>query len=152
MDTVTIQGQTYPKRSPLVVLGLVLITIGIYGFYWYYKVNEEIKRYTGDQTISPSRSLLAVIPGFLLIVPPFIAYYNTANHIVRMQEQRGIGSQISPALVVILGLVIWIGMAAYVQEHLNRVWESAAAGSTGLQAPPPPPANPPDQPPPPPAG
>ena len=142
MDTVTIQGQTYPKRSPLVVLGLVLITIGIYGFYWYYKVNEEIKRYTGDETISPSRSLLAVIPGFLLIVPPFIAYYNTANHIVRMQEQRGLGSQISPALVVILGLVIWIGMAAYVQEHLNRIWESAAAGSSGLQAPPPPPAPP----------
>ena len=146
MDTVTIQGQTYPKRSPLVVLGLVLITIGIYGFYWYYKVNEEIKRYTGNETISPSRSLLAVIPGFLLIVPPFIAYYNTANHIVRMQEQRGIGSQISPALVVILGLVIWIGMAAYVQEHLNRVWESAAAGSTGLQAPPPPPSQPPPAP------
>jgi hypothetical protein len=143
METVTIQGQTYPKRSPLVVLGLVLVTIGIYGFYWYYKVNEEIKRYTGDETISPSRSLFAVIPGFLLIVPPFIAYYNTANHIVRMQEQRGLGSQISPALVVILGLVIWIGMAAYVQEHLNRVWESASAGSSGLQAPPPPPTQPP---------
>jgi hypothetical protein len=152
METVTIQGQTYPKRSPLVVLGLVLITLGIYGFYWYYKVNEEIKRYTGDQTISPSRSLLAVIPGFLLIVPPFIAYYNTANHIVRMQEQRGLPSQISPALVVILGLVIWIGMAAYVQEHLNRVWDSAAAGSAGLQAPPPPPAAPPGQQPPPPPG
>jgi hypothetical protein len=128
----------------------VLITLGIYGFYWYYKVNEEIKRYTGDQTISPSRSLLAVIPGFLLIVPPFIAYYNTANHIVRMQEQRGLASQISPALVVILGLVIWIGMAAYVQEHLNRVWDSAAAGSAGMQAPPP--AAPPSTPPPPPAG
>jgi hypothetical protein len=150
METVTIQGQSYPKRSPLVVLGLVLITLGIYGFYWYYKVNEEIKRYTGDQTISPSRSLLAVIPGFLLIVPPFIAYFNTANHIVRMQEQRGLASQISPALVVILGLVIWIGMAAYVQEHLNRVWDSAATGSAGLQAPPPPPAAPPSQPPPPP--
>jgi hypothetical protein len=143
MESVTIHGQTYPKRSPLVVLGLVLITLGIYGFYWYYKVNQEIQRYTGDQTISPSRSLLAVIPGFLLIVPPFIAYYNTANHIVRMQEQRGLASQISPALVVILGLVIWIGMAAYVQEHLNRVWDSASMGSAGLQTPPPPPTQPP---------
>ena len=140
METVTIQGQTYPKRSPLVVLGLVLITLGIYGFYWYYKVNEEIKLYTGDQTISPSRSLLAVIPGFLLIVPPFIAYYNTSNHIVQMQQQRGLASQISPALVVILGLVIWIGMAAYVQEHLNRVWEAASSGSAGLPTTPPSPA------------
>jgi len=151
METVTIQGQTYPKRSPLVVLGLVLITLGIYGLYWFYKVNEEIQRYTGDQTISPSRSVLAVFPGLLLIVPPFIAYYNTANHIVRMQEQRGLASQISPALVVILGILIMIGMAAYVQEHLNRVWDSAAAGSTGLQAPPRQPAGPPNQPPPPPS-
>jgi hypothetical protein len=142
-ETVTINGQEFLKRNPLGVLGLTLITLGIYGFYWYYKVNEEIQRYTGDQTISPSRSLLAVIPGFLLIVPPFIAYYNTANHIVQMEQQRGIASQISPALVVVIALVIWIGMAAYVQEHLNRVWDSASmpgqAPSAAPAAPPPPP-------------
>jgi hypothetical protein len=140
-ERVTIEGQTYLKRNPLGVLGLVLITLGIYGFYWFYKVNQEIKTYTKDETISPGRSLLAVIPGFLLIVPPFIAYYNTANHIVDMEERRGVTSQISPALVVILGLVIWIGMAAYVQEHLNRVWDSAATQGVAA-APPPPPAPP----------
>ena len=139
-ETVMIQGQSYLKRNPLGVLGLSFITLGIYGLYWYYKVNQEIQRYTGDQTISPSRSLLAVIPGFLLIVPPFIAYYNTSNHIVQIQQQRGIASQISPALVVILALVIWIGMAAYVQEHLNRIWDSASGG--GVQ----PPAQPPEPP------
>ena len=141
-ETVTINGQSYLKRNPLGVLGLTIITLGIYGFYWYYKVNEEILRYTGDQTISPSRSLVAVIPGFLLIVPPFIAYYNTANHIVQMEQQRGIAAQISPALVVVIALVIWIGMAAYVQEHLNRVWDSASmpgAVAPPASAPPPPP-------------
>jgi Domain of unknown function (DUF4234) len=142
-ETVMIQGQTYLKRNPLGVLGLSFITLGIYGLYWYYKVNQEIQRYTGDETISPSRSLLAVIPGFLLIVPPFIAYYNTSNHIVQMQQQRGIASQISPALVVILALVIWIGMAAYVQEHLNRVWDSASASGVQPAAQPPPPPPPP---------
>ena len=99
------------KRSLLVVLGLSLITLGIYGLYWYFKVNEEIKRYTGDQTISPGRSFAAVFPG-LLNVPPFIAYYNTSNHIVRMQQQRGLASQISPALVVVLGIGDLIGMAS----------------------------------------
>jgi hypothetical protein len=144
-ETVTINGQEYLKRNPLGVLGLTFITLGIYGLYWYYKVNQEIQRYTGDQTISPSRSLLAVIPGFLLIVPPFIAYYNTANHIVQMEQQRGIASQISPALVVVIALVIWIGMAAYVQEHLNRVWDSASmpgqapTAVPGAAPPPPPP-------------
>jgi hypothetical protein len=142
-ESVTINGQQYLKRNPLGVLGLTIITLGIYGFYWFYKVNEEIKRYTGDETISPSRSLLAVIPGFLLIVPPFIAYYNTANHVMRLQERHGIASQISPVLVVILGLVIWIGMAAYVQEHLNRVWDAATTQRAGAAPPaPPPPASP----------
>jgi len=146
-ETVTIEGQPYLKRNPLGVIGLTLITLGIYGLYWYYKVNEEIQRFTKDDTISPSRSLLAVIPGFLLIVPPFIAYYNTANHIVQMEQQRGIASQISPALVVALALVIWIAFPAYVQEHLNRVWDAAsmggAVGPAPGGAPPPPPPPPP---------
>ena len=142
-ETVTIEGQTYLKRNPLGVLGLTIITLGIYGLYWYYKVNEEIKRYTRDDTISPGRSLLAVIPGALIIVPPFIAYYNTANHVVDMQQRRGIASQISPVLVVALGIAVALATGAYVQEHLNRVWDSASMPSAGGMAPPPPPPPPP---------
>ena len=142
-ETVTIEGQIYLKRNPLGVLGLTIITLGIYGLYWYYKVNEEIKRYTRDDTISPGRSLLAVIPGALIIVPPFIAYYNTANHVVDMQQRRGIASQISPVLVVALGIAVWLATGAYVQEHLNRVWDSASMPSAGGMAPPPPPPPPP---------
>jgi hypothetical protein len=32
-ETVTIDGQPYLKRHPLGVLGLSLITLGIFGFY-----------------------------------------------------------------------------------------------------------------------
>ena len=144
-ETATINGRPYLKRSPLGVLGLTLITIGIYFLYWFYKANEEIRDYTGDQTISPGRSLLALVPGFLLIVPPFIAYYNTANHVAQMERERGISSEISPALVVIIGLVISIALGAYVQEHMNRTWDAASmgGGSAGMPAmqgaPPPPP-------------
>jgi Domain of unknown function (DUF4234) len=137
-----IQGQTYLKRNPLGVLGLSFITIGIYLLYWYYKANQEIQRYTGDQTISPTRSLLAVFPGGIVIVPALIAYYNTSNHIVQMQNQRGISSQISPAITVVIGLVFSLAVGIYVQEHLNRVWDSAAPGGVQPAAPPPPPPPP----------
>ena len=60
-EMVTIDGQVYTKRNPLGVLGLTVITIGIYGFVWYYKINDEIRRYTRDETISPARSLVAII-------------------------------------------------------------------------------------------
>jgi hypothetical protein len=144
-DTITIGGSSYVKRNPLGVLGLSLITLGIYGIYWYYKVNQEIQRFTGDDTISPSRSLLALVPGFLLIVPPFIAYYNTANHIAQMERQRGVASEISPALVIGLMLVGMLGLVVgpYMQEHLNRVWDLAsmpAMTGSAATAPPPPPA------------
>ncbi|HVH54201.1 MAG TPA: DUF4234 domain-containing protein [Actinomycetota bacterium] len=72
-EIVTIDGNQYVKRNPLGVLGLTVITLGIYGLYWYYKVNEEIKNFTKDETISPVRSLMALIFGWLIIVPPFIA-------------------------------------------------------------------------------
>ncbi len=89
-ETVTIEGKQYLKRNPLGVLGLSFITLGIYGLYWYYKVNEEIKAFTKDETISPVRSLMAFIFGWLIIVPPFIAVWNTANHVLKMEEQVGV--------------------------------------------------------------
>jgi hypothetical protein len=36
----------------------------------YYKINNEIRRYENDETVSPGRSLLAVALGIFLIVPP----------------------------------------------------------------------------------
>src|SRR5213592_4975321 len=69
-EIVTIQGKQYAKRNPLGVLGLTLITLWIYGLYWYYKINEEIKNFTNDETISPVRSLMAFIFGWIILVPP----------------------------------------------------------------------------------
>jgi hypothetical protein len=35
------RGQPFKKREPLGVLGLLIITLGMYWFYWYYKINDE---------------------------------------------------------------------------------------------------------------
>jgi len=138
-ETVTIEGQQFLKRNPLGVLGLTFITLGIYGLYWYYKINDEIRRFEKDETISPVRSLMALLFGWLIIVPPFIAVWNTANHVLKMEERTGVQNQISPALAVVLLLVISLALGIYVQEHVNRVWEKAA----GTRAPAPPPMPPP---------
>jgi hypothetical protein len=89
-ETVTIGGEQYLNRNPLGVLGLSVITLGIYGFYWYYQINDEIRRFEKDDTISPVRSLMAILFGWLIIVPPFIAVWNTANHVLKMQERVGV--------------------------------------------------------------
>ena len=143
--TVEIQGQSYLRRDPLGVLGLAFITFGIYFFYWYYKINDELRRYEHDETISPARSLMAVLFGWLIIVPPFIALYNTGKHVQGVEQAKAIQPQLEPALVIVLFLLLAIANGLYIQEHLNRIWDrSATTGATALPsgpAPlPPPPA------------
>ena len=141
-ETVTIDGQRYLKRNPLGVVGLSFITIGIYFFYWYYKVNDELRMVEHDETISPTRSLMAMIFGWLIIVPPFIAMWNTAKHTQKLEERLGVQQTIEPAIVLVIMFVFSIGNVAYVQEHLNRAWDAASYGgraASGAAVPPPPP-------------
>jgi Domain of unknown function (DUF4234) len=132
-ELVTIDGQSYVKRDPLGVLGLSFITIGIYWFYWYYKVNDEIRRYGKDDSVRPGIALLAVTLGWIIIVPPFISIHNTSKHIVRMEERAGVTQVLSPALNIVLLIVVGIATGLYSQEHLNKVWGAAAV----LRLPPP---------------
>jgi hypothetical protein len=140
-ETVTVHGQQYVKREPLGVLGLSIITIGIYWFYWYYKVNDELRRFQHDDSIGPGRSLLAVTLGWFLIVPPFIAIYNTSLHVASAERGAGIQQELSPAINVLLLIVVSVGIGIYTQEHLNRLWDrvrdTGPATAAGPLPPPP---------------
>jgi Domain of unknown function (DUF4234) len=131
--SVTIDGQTYLKREPLGVLGLSFITFGIYFLYWYYKVNDELRRFERDDSMSPTRSLMALLFGWIIIVPPFIAMYNTAKHVRTIEERLSLVSQLEPALVIVIMFLLSIGNGLYIQEHLNRIWDR----SDGVGAAPP---------------
>ena len=65
---------TAKVRKVLGVVGLILITLGIYYFVWYYKINREMRdlgraKGTDELGDSPGTSLLAVTLGALIIVP-----------------------------------------------------------------------------------
>ena len=128
-EMVTIDGQQYKKRNPLGVLGLSFLTLGVYFFVWCYKINDELRRAEKDEGISPLRSLMAMIFGWLIIVPPFIAIYNTAKHVQTVETRRGVGQTVEPALTVVLMFVVAFANGIYVQEHLNRAWGTSAARS-----------------------
>ena len=129
-ETVSIENQSYLKRNPLGVLALSIVTLGIYFFYWYYKVNDELRRFEHDESISPTRSLMAILFGWIIIVPPFIAMYNTAKHVQGAEQRLGVQPQLEPALVIVVMFVLSVGNGIYIQDHLNRLWDrglSAAA-------------------------
>ena len=73
---------TAKTRDPFGVALLTLVTLGIYFFVWYYKVNREMSdlgraRGTAELGDSPGTSLLAVTLGALIIVPAIVSLYNT---------------------------------------------------------------------------
>jgi ACR3 family arsenite efflux pump ArsB len=135
-EMVTTHGQQYMKRNPLGVLGLSIITLGIYFFVWYYKINDELRRVQHDETISPMRSLMAMIFGWLIIVPPFIAMWNTAKHVQGMETRLGVTQTVEPAIAVILMFLFSLGNGIYLQDHLNRGWDAAAGRMAVPVAPP----------------
>jgi hypothetical protein len=132
--TVTLNGQAVKIRHPLAPLGLGIITFGIYTLVWYYLINDEMRRQGED--VSPGISLLAVTLGALLIIPPFVSMYNTAERIRRSQEGRGVSKPISPLLALLLLFIpiANIFQTAYLQSGLNRAWERRAGDFSGPAA------------------
>jgi hypothetical protein len=138
-ETLSIGGYEFKKRGPLAVWGLTIITLSIYGLVWYFKINKEAKQYLGDESIRPGVSVLALLPGALLIVPPFVSIYRTGGRIVRMQEKAGVQQQVTPVLGILCYLVYSLH-TAYYQSGLNKIWDryagATAQPATGTQPPP----------------
>jgi Domain of unknown function (DUF4234) len=143
---VVVGNQTFKKRNIFAVwLGLPLITIGIYSYVWIYKVNDEARRFLKDDSIRPVMSVLAFIPGAILIIPPFVTIYRTGKRIARMEAAAGSPNRAEPVVGLILGFVFSL-YSLYYQEHLNGLWDrylSPAATPPALPQPPPPALPPP---------
>jgi Domain of unknown function (DUF4234) len=147
-QTVVVGNQAYKKRNIFAVwLGLPFITLGIYSYVWIYKVNNEARRFLRDDSIKPGMSVLAFIPGFILVVPPFVAIYRLGGRIARMEEAAGSPSRASGGIGLLLAFVFTL-YPLYYQSHLNGLWDRYmwAGGAQPPVAPPfvaPPPAPPP---------
>jgi hypothetical protein len=121
------------KRSPWGVFGLSLITLGIYHFFWWYYVNKEMvelgkAKGTDELGDSPGKSVLALIPGFLLIVPPFVSYYRGVQRMQAAARHTG-AEPVNGWLALIIFLLIGIVFGPYLQSCLNKVWDAQAGAA-----------------------
>jgi hypothetical protein len=138
---VVVDNQTFKKRNIFAVwLGLPLITLGIYSYVWIYKVNDEARRFLKDDSIRPVMSVLAFIPGAILIIPPFVTIYRTGKRIARMEAAAGSPNRAEPVVGLILGFVFSL-YSLYYQDHLNGLWDRYLLPTARPPAPPPPPAS-----------
>jgi Domain of unknown function (DUF4234) len=128
-------GSTAKIRNPLGVVGLSIITIGIYYIFWWYFINREMRdlgraRNT-DLGQNPTNSVLAITLGALIIVPALVTLWTTSGRIESSQEAVGIERRVSGPIIFILLLLIGPVGIWYAQSELNKVWEAERSGAGG---------------------
>jgi hypothetical protein len=152
-EEVAIAGteSTAKLRNPWGVIGLTLITIGIYYFFWWYFINREMRDFgrarDADLGQNPGNSVLAVTLGALIIVPAIISLWTTSDRIQRTQETAALQRTANGPIIFILLLIISPVGLWYAQSELNKAWEAQASGGTPASLPPTEPAAAPPPPP-----
>ena len=119
-------GERAKLRNPLGVVGLSLITLGIYYFFWWYYINREMRDFgrsrNQDLGQNPGNSVLAVTLGALIIVPAIVSMWRTSDRIQRTQEVAGVDRGANGPIIFILLLLIGPVGLWYAQSELNKAW------------------------------
>ena len=137
-ESIAIRGTSYEGklRNPLGVIGLSIITLGIYGIFWYYYANRELaeigKAHNTDECgESPGTSVLAVTLGALIVVPAFVSAYKFCKRLQAAERLSGAAPGMDPGLLFVLYVFI-SPVASYIaQANLNKVLEAQASGPGG---------------------
>lgn len=105
-------------RSPFGVWVLTLVTLGIYGLVWHYKVNRELRDFHPSIQVNPGLALLALF----FPIAGWCTVYNTGKRIAQAQQLAGRGNGgCSGALGVVLCFIFGL-QPLYYQSELNRIW------------------------------
>ncbi len=140
-EVVMINGQEYKKRSPWGAW-LLCLTV-VYIFIWYYKISRELKQFTGEDSRPGLRTWGIIVPLLNLFI-----HWRTGEQTARAEEKAGITKTVEPIVGVLASLLYFL-IVPYIQSHLNKIWDAAAArgasapGTTMPEGAPPVPPTPP---------
>ncbi|HEY7134234.1 MAG TPA: DUF4234 domain-containing protein [Acidimicrobiia bacterium] len=115
----SVPGRTAGKqRSALGVIGLTIITLGIYSLVWLYKTFQEMKDWSGEGV----GGLVGLLLGFI----PFVTLFLMPSEVKNLYERDGASSPVSPAtglwvLLPFIGGLVWLFK---VQGALSNFWAS----------------------------
>src|SRR3954469_24514213 len=131
-------------RSPWAAALLPFITLGIYHLVWWYRINRELRDVGHGRGVdlgqNPTNSLLALFPGALIIIPPFVSYWRGTKRVMRAGELAST-EPVTGWIALVLFVFIQPAYWAYLQSSLTHAWRAAAenpADSARLAAMPPP--------------
>ena len=128
-------GNTGPPGQPRGVgfgIFLFIITLGLYGLYWVYKTQEEMKQHTRD-------GLGGVLGLVIWIVISAVSAFVIPSEIGKMYKKDGqeppvtgwTGLWLFPFGIFLIPAIVWF---VKVQGSLNRYWESKAPAGAAAPA------------------
>jgi Domain of unknown function (DUF4234) len=122
-------GEVGPIRSPLAVILLSIITIGIYAIYWEYATFKEMKAYSGEGIGGGLGLLFAIL---LSVVNAFLM----PHEVGKLYQRAGQAEPVTWLtafwiLIPIVGGIIWVFK---VQGRLNDYWRVQEPAATGPAA------------------
>jgi hypothetical protein len=113
-------------RGPVWVGVWSLVTFGIYAIFWIYATAKDLSEYGKakgrDLGQKPGMTLLALLLGWIIIVPPIVVVYRQAKRIQQAQRLAGHTNAMNGWLALVLYLVVFPIFYAYQQSELNKAW------------------------------
>ncbi len=127
----TPSGNTGPLGHPRGIgfaILLFIITLGIYGWYWAYKTQDEMKQHTGE-------GLGGVLGLVVWILINAVSAFVIPSEIGKMYGKDGqeapmtgwTGLWLFPFGIFLIPAIVWF---VKVQGGLNRYWEGKSATSS----------------------
>ena len=105
-------------RNPWGVWALSLVTFGIYYFFWWYTVNQEVRDYDERIEVQPGLATLALV----IPIAGLVSLVRTGGRIGQAQRSAGLTATCSGGIGFLLAL-LFSTHVVYYQRSLNQIWE-----------------------------
>ena len=119
-------GPAGKVRSTGTCILLMVVTLGIYGLYWYFATHDEMKRHSGQGLGGLVALLLAIFVG---IVMPFLNS-NEVGHLYERRGQKPPVTALTGLWALLLGWFFFVGVIVWFVKTngaLNDYWRSLGA-------------------------
>lgn len=109
-------------RAPLTVVLLTIVTLGIYGLFWYYRMYQDMKDYRGKGV----GGVLGLVLGIFCSIINIFLLPSEVEGLIRDSGREPTISALAGfwVFIPIVGGIIWIYK---IQNRVNEVWEAAGA-------------------------
>lgn len=106
------EGRRKPRiRNPYSAATLAVVTLTVYGFWWWWDLNRQLRRQ--GEAGRPWRALAAVTVGWVLIVPPFRSVRDTTRAIASAQRHVGLEPTVTDRTALRLAAIASAGLLLF---------------------------------------